>query len=570
MRKTAKRSLTIRQKFNSCIFSVLAIFVFLLVYLAAQATAFSRDYSAVLDNITKITYIKKNCSEMAPTLINMCNLNDNIADSGHKEIIDNMERYLEEIRTNIGDNPLYTPNRRSCESFATDVKKYIESYRSIVAACGDTYSKAGLETAEKMSNDTAFITMKADQLLTAEISRSENVEKEIQAKFQSTILTVSLISVIATFLALVMTIMLSRGIVIPVRKLQKSLTVMAEGDLTGEEIKIKFMDEIGQAAFAYNKMKSSLSMIMAKVKSSTDNLQKAIQTVNSSVAENATGSAKVAQAIEDMRDNLQKQQTEIQSLVIQSKDMSKISQEVAQDADTIYSNTEGAKGSAGEGVQKMNAYVEQMGEVNRSMQEMDTVFISFGQNAQKMSSILNSIMEISEQTNLLSLNASIEAARAGEAGRGFAVVADEIRKLADDSQSFATEIGKIIADVEKDTEAMKEKLRISLENLQLGNQITEETKKSFADIQNATDAVGESVNQIVTSLETLLKMIASSNESMDLVNQSADSNLQEIHDISAIVTQESANLQEVSGTMNIVLQHTNELGEMVSTFTISE
>ena len=107
----------------------------------------------------------------------------------------------------------------------------------------------------------------------------------------------------------------------------------------------------------------------------------------------------------------------------------------------------GAKSSAGE---SKNSLVQQKKAIEGSLQEALTKV----KVVSEISTLAESIMEITSQTNLLSLNASIEAARAGEAGKGFAVVADEIRKLAEQSQSSTENIKKVTEQVNDSVETL--------------------------------------------------------------------------------------------------------------------
>ena len=562
------KNASIKVRLNATILAIIVVFSVLLLVMGINSSQYSGRYASVLENISKITYIKEQLPKMSRTLVNMCNLASDIDSSGHVEIMDTCRVYIEEIGDNIGDDPQYNQNHTQYEKVKKDVQAYIDSYDQIISLSSDTYSPKGAPIAEEMVSTASFIATNAEQLLALEISRSEKIQEGIQSDFKGMMFATVIVVAIVIVVALVMALRLSMAIVSPIKKLQNSLSVIAEGDLTVSNIPVMANDEVGKASRAFNKMKESLLNIIGKVKESSGDLQTAIATVNVSVEENASGSARIAKAVEGMLNSLEQQQVDVQSIVEQSEQMDSISRQVAEDADSIHKSAQVAKSNAQDGIDKMMAYVEQMEQVNRSMQEMKEVFSAFGKNTKEMTVILNSIAEIASQTNLLSLNASIEAARAGEAGRGFAVVATEIRNLADESSSAASRIGGIINSVERDVAATAEKLEISLEQLEKGNQMTEETKQSFTGIQEGTAEVGRSVENIIERVELLSSKITDALASVNNISESSDNNVTEINEISAVVAEEAANLQEVSDAMGKLLNLTNDLEGMVSEFKV--
>ncbi len=126
------------------------------------------------------------------------------------------------------------------------------------------------------------------------------------------------------------------------------------------------------------------------------------------------------------------------------------------------------------------------------------------QNVQKVSSITESILNISSQTNLLALNASIEAARAGEAGRGFAVVADQIRTLAEETKVSTEQITAIISELTAVTNETQAGLQESVESINVQRQKVEEVNTSFMEVESGMKELESGVESMSNEVKEVM------------------------------------------------------------------
>ena len=170
---------------------------------------------------------------------------------------------------------------------------------------------------------------------------------------------------------------------------------------------------------------------------------------------------------------------------------------------------------------------------------------ALGQETGTINQFVEMITDISEQTNLLSLNASIEAARAGEAGKGFAVVAEEIRKLADDSAQAAGKIQDNVVSISRKTKATIADAKQAEEMVALQTEVVEKVVAIFEDMNCQMEELVGGLNAIVTNMER------ADAERHDTVKS--------VRHISGIIEESAGNVREVNNTTENLLKNVENL-----------
>ena len=343
------------------------------------------------------------------------------------------------------------------------------------------------------------------------------------------------------------------------KKINTAMGKMADGDLT-HRIEVKKKNEFGQVENNYNDMADQISGLIKGVEEKSGVL--------------ITASKKISQVSESTTETVNQVSEAIQSVSIGASGQAESTQKATSEVELLASKLHETKAYVSDindmsvetktlsdkGITIVDDLIEKGEKSKDNSRFSKNVVNEMIESIEKINFISDAITEITEQTNLLSLNASIEAARAGESGRGFAVVADEIRKLAEQSQASTDEIKQIVKEISAKSVVAEKTMDESVDIIDEQNKSINAAKELFGHISDAVNALKEGLDNI-----------ASLNEQMDASRENVVKSMEDVASVStetAAASEEvSASAEEVNATMHTLNQFTVELDDIASHLT---
>lgn len=353
----------------------------------------------------------------------------------------------------------------------------------------------------------------------------------------------------------------------PLKNIVDAFSKVEEGDLTVQIDHIS-KDEFGELSESFNKMTSNMRSLVGDIKDLSSLLETSFINMNEDAKGVEAVSREVSRAVEEIASGASQQAEDASEALGFTNAMSNKVSFINENLGDITSSTVDMRDKNESGKSAILELKDKLYENSRSADTVSQSVASLSEKSDSIGNILDAIRGISEQINLLSLNAAIEAARAGEHGKGFAVVAQEIRKLAEDSENSVGEIRKIITEIQSEVSNTHKSMSASKDTVEDANMSLEKTEDIFISLGASVREVSARISELLEEIEEVDGMkngVLASIENMSSLTEESAASTEEI---SSSTEEQTRSIENLVSNIGKIESMSGELSSKISNFKI--
>lgn len=492
---------------------------------------------------------------------------------------DNALVSYEEMKSKINDNisslAVILDGREEELKTLGLIQHFYKSYLSYSQNVLEVRQDFGFEYASKLlehsnsQNIKNYIDDNTDAIIGLLETHNEKTILELEAFALASKISFLILSLIAVALTVSLGYVLSKSIKRNTESINSSILDIAQagGDLT-RRVEVKTKDEFAQIAASTNVLIQSISKLVKRVSNLAENVSGSSQELMALADENARTIDAIANSTMDIAIDSTHIMKSMSNATEKMHHLEQAMHVLNEKAYDVHVSANEMKSLAYAGSNSVTQSSNVMLAIEKTMANTSATVESLGQKSGEITSIISTITAISEQTNLLALNAAIEAARAGEHGRGFAVVADEVRKLAEKSQTAASEVTGIVSAIQSEVQSIIAQNKEGVQTVIRGVEITNATTNSLENILTQTEETSSILANMVDQIEATLGYSKDVTTSFVEVSTIAENTATNTETSASAAMQGSASMQEINASAVELAKQADDLRSVVSEFKI--
>ena len=488
-----------------------------------------------------------------------------------EENVTNLTNYADKLDANI-EHLKQSADTKDTEALLNEMVVFNDDFNVQASKLVASY-KTSPEIAKDIVNNNlqesnVGILTTATKMAELENQRMDEIKASTARVIKISKSTAIAVLIISIIISAAVILYIRKRITQPLIKVANEATKISSGDLTGTALNVVTKDELGTLTNAFNTMRANLRELVQNVQQNTEQLSASSEELFASTQEVTATTNDVTKRVFDTAEAAQYSHQIASDSAVAMEETAIGIQRIAESTQSLNNKAVEASHVAASGLTTITEAKSQMATIDESTVIVNELVTKLAKQTEEINSISQVITAITEQTNLLALNAAIEAARAGEHGKGFAVVADEVRKLAEESKNSASSIVELTKEIKRDTEDVANAVRYSLNSVKEGVVIIEKAGDSFNQIEVDVEDMKHSIQDVSATAEQLSasaeQVTASVNEIANGANQAAES----IEMIAAAMEQQSASMEQVSDVAPAVTDNSQQLQVQIQQFRV--
>lgn len=377
----------------------------------------------------------------------------------------------------------------------------------------------------------------------------------------------SVIGMICGIIAIVIGFYIARSIIRPIDSIMKVMKKAEDGDLT-VSLDYKKLDELGNLSNSFNIMIGKIKTLICDVSQVSNNVLTRVEGVAEISKESAGATEQISIAIGEIAMGSTEQAKSSGEAIDQIRVLSEKIDNVRESTKKVNDISNKTKQIGNSSIVTVSELKERTRQSLKMASEISMDICDLNDSSKEIGKIIGAIKSISDQTSLLSLNASIEAARVGEDGKGFAVVANEIKKLSDQSKAATMMIANIINNIQNKT-------RNTVNLVQQANEIFNEQEKSvkntddaFRNIVESTENISLQIEKVTSVMNDIYRYKEKTIEAVENISILAEGASAATEEVLASVEEESASAQELAFLSNELYEVIQVLNKSILIFKV--